>query len=287
MRNRVRIIAPAGKHKENSEALLQQGIKLLEENGFIISVQDNIFGDVKPNFFANTKEARLKGLRDAILADDVDIILAFRGGYGCGEIADLCMDIKPVGEKILIGFSDITYLHFLFNQHYKIPSIHGAVITASVEKYPHSIKEIVSILQGEKQKIALKPLTNEAKGEISGEIVGGNLTILDSMIGTKLHPNLLGKILLLEDVGEPGYRISRLFNHLEKARLLDGIKAIILGDFTDGDECLNDSIKAFVQSRPNLPIYRAEGIGHGAVNKAVVLGKEALIRDGVLEFGLY
>jgi muramoyltetrapeptide carboxypeptidase len=107
------------------------------------------------------------------------------------------------------------------------------------------------------------------------------------LIGTKNHPNLTNKILILEEVNEPGFRISRLFNHLEKAELLDGLKAIILGDFLYGDEFSDDSIEAFIESHPNLPIYRLNGFGHGEVNKSFVLGKEALIRDGVLEFGLY
>lgn len=286
MKNRVRIIAPASKHREDSEGLLQKGIKLFEESGFIVSVQDNIFGETKPNFFANNKEARLKGLRDAILDENIDLIVAFRGGYGCGEIADLCTDIKPNGDKVLIGFSDTTYLHFLFNQHYKVPSIHGTVITSAVEKYPNTINELKSLLKGEKIEREMKPLTEASKGQISGELVGGNLTIITSMIGTKLHPDLKGKILLLEEVFEPGYRISRLFNHLDKAGLLTGLKAIILGDFTEGDEYSSDSIEAFLQAHSNLPIYRLEGVGHGAVNHPVILGGEVVIDDGVLKFGL-
>lgn len=286
MRNRVRIVSPAGKHREDSEATLKKGIKLLEESGFIVSVQENIFGEVKPPFYANTKEARLEGLREAILAEDIDIIWAFRGGVGCGELADLCMDIKPNDQKILIGFSDLTYLHFLFNQHYKIPSIHGTVITSAVEKYPQAIEEIVSLLKGEELNLDLKSLNESAKGNIAGELLGGNLTIITTMIGTKNHPDLKDKILLIEEVNEPGFRIARLFTHLEKAGLLGGLKAMIIADF---DNCMgyyDEAIEAFVESNPDLPIYRLEGVGHGEVNHAVVFGKEAKIENNVLKFGL-
>lgn len=286
MRNRVRIIAPASKHREDSEGILAKGIEILEEAGFVVSVQDNIFGETKPNFFANNKEARLKGLREAILDENIDIIWAFRGGYGCGEIADFCMDIQPKGEKILIGFSDLTYLHFLFNQFYKLHSIHGPVITSLVEKHPATINEIKSILNGEFLSIELKPLSKASNRDISGEIVGGNLTIITSMIGTVLQPNLEGKILLLEEVYEPGYRLSRLFNHMEKAGLLKGLSAIILGDFTEGDQYSEDSIDAFVKSQPDLPIYRIEGVGHGDVNHPILFGKNAVIEGNILKFGL-
>lgn len=286
MKNRVRIIAPASKRRSNSEAILQKGIELLEKSGFIVSVQENIFGEVSPNFYANTKDARLEGLRSAILDEEIDIIIAFRGGYGCGEIADECMDIKPAGDKILIGFSDLTYLHVLFNQYYKIPSIHGSVITSLVEKHPENIEEIKSILSGKEQSLALKPLNEAAGSDISGIITGGNLTIITTMIGTELQPNLEGKILLLEEVYEPGYRISRLFNHLEKAGMLEGLKGIILGDFTEGDEYTSESINSFVDSQNDLPIYSMDGIGHGDVNHPILLGKEAKIEDNILKFSL-
>lgn len=286
MKNRVRIVAPAGKHKEDSEIILQKGIELLEEQGFEVSVQDDIFGEVYPPVVANTKEVRLKGLRDAILDENIDIIWAFRGGVGCGELADHLMDIKPVGNKILVGFSDITYLHFLFNQHYKIPSIHGTVITSMVERYPSEAANIASILKGDEHQIQLKPVNN-SPNNISGELLGGNFTIVTTLIGTKNHPDLKDKILLLEEVNERGWRVFRLFNHLEKAGLLEGLKAIIVGDFTNSDEYAEDVIEAFAKSHPNLPVYRAEGVGHGIdKNQAILLGKEVMIKDNILRFGL-
>jgi len=286
MKNRVRIIAPASRHKEDSKAILKKGVELLEQAGFIVSIQENIFAPSLPGFYASPKENRYLGLKESLESDEVDIIWCFRGGYGCGEIADLCMDITPNGDKVLIGFSDITYLHFLFNQHYKMPSIHGPVITSLALLHPEAIEDIVSILKGEKQQLQLEPLNDAAQQDIKGELIGGNLTIFTTMIGTALQPDTKNKILLLEEVNEAGYQVARALNHIEKASLLGELAGVIFGDFIGSDQYLDNVIKAFISSHKDLPIYRAKNIGHGDKNKAILLGQEIVVKSGILEYSL-
>ena len=117
MKNRVRIIAPAGRPQE-AQATLEKCKTLLSENGFIVSVQEDIFSEHEMPYNANTREKRLKGLKDALLDPTVDIIMPIRGGYGCIQIAPDLTEIKPAGDKVLVGFSDITILHHLFNHFY-------------------------------------------------------------------------------------------------------------------------------------------------------------------------
>ncbi|MGV2432650.1 MAG UNVERIFIED_CONTAM: LD-carboxypeptidase [Rickettsiaceae bacterium] len=282
---RVKIIAPSNKAISvlESNKKLEKICSFLDTHGFETSLQANMFSDDFP-FYANSKEARLDGLRNAMLDPSIDIIWAFRGGSGAGEIADLCMDIRPVGNKILIGFSDITFLHMLFNQYYGISSIHGPVLTSLTEKHPDTINDIISILGGEAQKIEMSPMNNAAKEEIQGEITGGNLTLICTMIGTKLHPNTKGKIIILEDIAEQGYKIARNLNHMEKAGLFREAAACVFGDFVDCDQNVDFAINQFIKNQPNLPIFMTKGIGHGDVNNPIVFGTKGMIRNGSMEF---
>ena len=284
MTHHIRIIAPSGTTLEPQKKLAEM-IIFLESHGFKVSVPDNIFAAPPLPFYSNSREIRFKELQDALLAPEVDIIWAFRGGYGSAEIAIPAMDIIPHGRKIMIGFSDITVLHLLFNQHYKMKSIHGPVLTSLLDKHPETIQQIKDILSGQKQSIKLHPQNEAAKQLISGELVGGNLTMLATMIGTALEPQMEEKILVLEEVNDPGYKIARVFTQLEQAGKLQKLAACVLGDFTGGDEHVERAIHDFIERNPNLPIYRASGIGHGDVNIPLVFGEKATIIDNVLEYG--
>ena len=276
----IRIIAPAGT-KPEAYKKLDQMISFLKSHGFEVSVKDGMFADPPLPYYSNTREMRFEQFHDALLDPKVEVLWAFRGGYGSAEIAIPAMDITPVGRKIMIGFSDITVLHLLFNQHYKIPSIHGSVLTSLLDLHPQTIEQIKDVLAGKKQSIALKPQNEAAKKDISGELAGGNLTMLASMIGTKLEPQLDGKIIVLEEVNNPGYKIARVFNQLEQSGKLDKIVACILGDFVGGDEHVEWALNDFISRHPELPIYRADGIGHGEVNIPLVFGEKATIVWGV------
>ena len=285
MKYHIRIIAPSGVTLDPQKQLTAM-VEFLKSHGFEVSILDNIFSELPLPFYANTREVRFKQFQDALLDQEVDIIWAFRGGYGAAEIAIPAMDIAPNGKKIMIGFSDITVLHLLFNQHYKMQSIHGPVLTSLLDKHPHTIEQIKEVLAGKRQFIQLSPQNEAAKHGISGVLVGGNLTMLASMIGTKLEPQLDSKILVLEEVNDQGYKIARVFNQLEQSGKLAKLAACILGDFIGGDENVEWAINDFIQRNPHLPIYRADGIGHGDVNIPLVFGEKATIIGSVLEYGL-
>lgn len=280
----VRIIAPASRLGVGAEQVLREGVEYLQEHGFTVQVQEEIFNNKGSPFYASGKNDRLKGLRDAILDPEVDILWVYRGGAGSAQIADLCMDIQPPKEKILIGFSDVTVLHILFNQHFKMKTIHGPVITSLMQRHPETIHDIKDILEEKIIKIPLEYYSGDRQKLIEGELIGGNLTIFNEAIGTKLDPNTDGKILFFEDVRVKGYVLARMLLHLEKASKLDEVKAVIFGDFTDSDDHIDDALKYFAVEFPQLPIYRVSDIGHGKVNKPLLFGGKAKIKSGKLEF---
>jgi muramoyltetrapeptide carboxypeptidase len=283
----IRIIAPSYTC-ENPESVLEEVKLFLESHGFRVSVEDGIFAIPPIPLFANTREVRTTQLINAINDPSVDIIWAFRGGSSAAEAIPFCMNHKPTTSKILIGFSDITSLHVLFNQHYGMPSIHGPVCTSLIQYNKELIINIKELLNGKSNKLTLIPLNDAAKTHtaINGHITGGNLTVFGTMIGTDMHPNTHNKILLFEDVSDPGYKIHREFIRLEQTHLLNNISACILGTFTKSDQNLDWVLNNFIARHPEFPIFKTENVGHIDSNFPVIFGNEASIIDNVLEFSL-
>ncbi len=257
---------------------------MLNLQGFKTLVDDKILvGDELP-FFVAPKAERLRMFKEAMENERVKIIWAFRGGYGCSEIVEDCFNIQKKGDKILIGYSDITVLHLLLNGHYDIPTIHGSVLTSFLYPVNQDINSILNVLKGEDSKIALSPINKISDNPIEGKILGGNLTVFSKLIGTSINLKT-NNILLLEDINEKGYAIHRNLVQLKNAGISDGIEAIIFGDFTEGDENIELAIKSFCLNHiPNIETYRAEGIGHGKINQPVIMNYEVVISGNYLSF---
>jgi len=273
----VAIIAPASSC-EDAQSMLESAQKLLAANGFKSIVYDNIFTPDELPFFAAPYSTRFEHLKKALSDPKVKIIWAFRGGYSCSELIEDCLKITPSRPKILIGYSDITVLHSMFNQHYKIPSLHASVLTSLLNNQQHTLPAIISALKGEEIKIPLQPLQNQTTNKINGQLTGGNLKVLCTMLGTKLQLKTKDKILVLEDVNEKAYQIHRHLVQLKNAGVFSHLKAIIFGDFIKGDDIIWPAIRHFCQNHiPHVPAYQAEGIGHGSNNHPLVLGHKAII----------
>ncbi|RTK93661.1 MAG: LD-carboxypeptidase [Rickettsiales bacterium] len=285
----VSIIAPSSALRDNEGLMdkdlsfekLKITLSLFEQQGFKCKYDENIFDNCSLEFFANNKQERLRQLKEALLDPQVKIISAFRGGYGAAEIVFDCMDIKPSEPKILIGFSDITVLHFLFNQHYKFPSIH----TLIHERLQNMLPEFISVMQGNNVQLELKNINQSLSldSEIKGITTGGNLTLICNMIGTKLHPVTKNKILIIEEIGEVSYRVHRSLLHLFNVGLFDEVSAVIFADFTVSDKKIDETIQDFTLNYlHHIPVYRTKNIGHGPVNYPFAMGAKALIKDNSL-----
>ena len=275
----VAIIAPASGCSD-AHFKLTEGMKLLEENGLKSIVDERVFSYNDLDFFAARKEIRLETFKQAMLNINIKIIWAFRGGYGCNEFIFDCLDIKPNGDKVLIGYSDLTSFHILFNQYYNIASIHGSVLTSLLPRGKgQDIKHIIDVLSGKEIRIALEPIIpNFHNKDIIGRTIGGNLTILCTMLGTKLHPEIHEKILILEDINEKSYHVHRHLMHLKNAGIFNNLNGVIFGDFLKGDDLVRSTIEHFCYNHiGNIPSYSAIGIGHGNINYPIILGNMANI----------
>jgi len=277
---KIKVIAPASGGGDDIKTLLTEATTKFAAQGIELIYRPDFLDSAELPFFASTKETRQKDFIESLTSSEYNVIWTLRGGYGSSGVYEECMDIKPEG-KILIGFSDITVLHVLFNQHYNMPSIHGAG-TTNFFQHKYDFSAFREILEGSAKKYEVTPFANTSHEPIEAKIMGGNLTVLTNLIGTKLHPNLNGKILLIEDVNEKGYHVHRHLMHLKQAGCLSGCTGILLGDFLLSDENIEPALAHFCNTEINIPCFKISGIGHGEINNPIVLGSNASLSNNIL-----
>ena len=178
-------------------------------------------------------------------------------------------------------------------QQWGWPTIHGAL---ALDKFsPESITNLKGILFGERDEVRFlgTPMNALARTQqqIESSVIGGNLCVIQSGLGTDWQADGRGKIILLEEVGERGYRVDRMLVSLQQARVFDEARAIVIGDFLGGDEPDGSSLVMPVLERfaeqSKVPVVRVEGVGHGYTDLAMPLGTEAVLRLGGGGVGLW
>lgn len=265
----VDIIAPAS-HSPIEKIIA--GVQWLESIELTPHVPKDI---IKTDlFFASSLESQIEQLKNALYSPS-KAIWCLRGGYGSMRLIPFLKKIKPPKTpKLFIGFSDITALHLFLSQEWKWPVIHGrnfAQMSVDLKKTPDR-KLLAQIIFGKKIDKTFKNLTplNEVariNNKISATVTGGNLRIIQSSLGTPWEINTKGKILFLEDVGERGYSIDRMLEQLIQADILrKGPKAVVFGDFTDGNErdgsnLILNALKRFAQ-KVSYPVLQGLPAGH-------------------------
>jgi muramoyltetrapeptide carboxypeptidase len=279
----VDIIAPASRCSDKQLAEL---VALLGSWQLKCRVSEDIFGD--DLFCANSDEIRLKHLVNALQNPTSKAIICARGGYGSMRlIPELRKITPPQTAKLFVGMSDITALQLFLQQAWQWPTIHGAPIPNRFS--PESIASLKSLLFGDRTDINfsnLTPLNQSAKEHknIDSTIIGGNLSLVQTSIGTTWQLNGKGKIILLEDTHERGYRIDRMLQHLQQANIFKDASAILFGDFIEGNEpngssLMEAAIKRFAESC-EIPVVQVAGMGHGYINLPLPLGIKTRLHLG-------
>jgi muramoyltetrapeptide carboxypeptidase len=241
---------------------------------------------------ANSDEKRFKFLRSALEARDSKIVWCLRGGYGSNRLLPALAQMKrPKQAKLLVGISDITSLHVFLDQQWGWGTLHASLLDrmGSGKVPPKIEKETMDLLFGRSHQVEfkkLKPMNAAAKNlrTLRSSIVGGNLVVLQSTLGTPYQLNADGKILFIEDLGERGYRVDRILEHFDQAGLFKKCKALIIGEFLGGTE---DSGKALWPqvfktwaARLSIPVFSGLEAGHGVIQRPVPLGTKAVLSGG-------
>ena len=237
----IRLIAPAS--PPNDRASLELAISALEELGYKLKYSDTIFGH--QGYLAGSDEERARDFEDAFVDEASDAILCVRGGYGSTRILDLIDWDLIERPKVFMGFSDITALNCALWKKCGFRSFSGPVLTSDLtENIPDAASwdHALSLITGERKNgnLICEPFnlshpTTIVPGTSHGRLMGGNLSLLCSLLGTAWFPNLKNSILFLEDVGESPYRIDRYLTQLRNGGFLEQIAGIVLGDFRYSD----------------------------------------------------
>ena len=236
-RDLIGLISPASSVEEQS--ILEKGIRYFEKQGYRVELGKNV--GKYHGYLAGNDDERIDDLHNMFKNKNVKAIFCIRGGYGASRLLDkVNYKLIKANPKILVGFSEITSLQSAILEKTGLITFAGPML------YPDFFEDVSSfteeffwrILTSNKKIGRLDFPENEklpgmTKGNASGKIVGGNLSVLHSLIGTSYFPNLKDKILLLEDIKELPYRIDRMLNHFRLINAFKNLRGIILGRFVD------------------------------------------------------
>jgi len=273
----IRIVSPAGKIEEKH---VLPAVQWLEKQGYRVKTGKHIFS--RHFQFAGTDNERLGDLQEAFDDPKCDAIICSRGGYGTVRIIDQ-LNFTNFLEypKWLVGFSDITALHCCLN-NYGVPSIHGVMprfFLDETAQATESLQTLTNILSGENVIYQLPYSDFNRTGKANAEMVGGNLSLITSLIGTYYELDTDGKILFLEDVNEYLYQADRMMHQLKLSGKLDKLAALIVGDFTDmkdNNSPFGENVYEIISeavSDYNYPVCYNFPAGHDKKNLALLFGK--------------
>jgi muramoyltetrapeptide carboxypeptidase len=282
----VDIVAPGFRCADEN---LLRGVEFVRALGLSPRMPQSLFGE--DLLCANTDAQRYELLRKALFAKDSRAVWCVRAGYGAIRFISRLWKLAPPRQrKLFIGYSDATTIHHVLNHRWRWPSIHGPLLDrlGSAQIRPDELEELRAVLFGNQAAVAfsgLAPLNAAAakKKVIRGKVFGGNLTVLQTTLGTPLQRNH-GEILFLEDIGERGYRVDRMLQHFEQAGAFQKLKAMVLGSFiggneTDGHTLVPQVLKRFAATQ-KFPVLLGMDAGHGEYQRLVYFNSPAELRCG-------
>ncbi|MFD1362044.1 S66 peptidase family protein [Lentibacillus salinarum] len=280
----IGIMAPASPADPDQ---LQRAVPFFEQMGLRVK-----FGPttcLAYGYLAGTDAERLTAFHHMITDDDIKAIIFARGGYGTPRIADR-IDYHLIRKypKILWGYSDITYLHTAIRQQTGLTTFHGPMPVSDIVKKnfdPLSANMFRQLFDPVRLHYteAISPLDVIVPGEAAGELVGGNLSLLVSTLGTPYEIEMNGKMLLLEEIGEEPYRVDGMLNQLKQAGKLQTAAGIIIGDFAEADPLEGkpslslDQVLHDYLADLTCPVMAGFKIGHCFPHFAVPLGSKAVL----------
>ena len=285
----IGLIAPGG---NISEKLLKESEESLSELGFRTYHTENILAE--EGYLAGTDQQRADDIMHMFSKKEVDAIICVRGGYGTVRTLDL-LDYEVIKQnpKVLMGYSDMTALIAALYTKIGLVSFHGPVGSSTFNKFTTKIFKKVVMKGKEKYKFPYEKEKGKEEntefdvytinsGVAEGELVGGNLMMLITLIGTEYEPNFENKIVFIEEIGEKSYKVDRMITQLVMATNFSKAKGVVCGIFKncekDEDEKHSFTLKEVMTKRLkplNIPIYYGAPFGHVANKFTLPVGINA------------
>ncbi len=284
----VAISSPAGAIWDDKQIEIFSNI--LKGIGFKVVLGKTLYE--KFGYFAGTDEFRAKELNDFFADKTIKAIFCMKGGWGCARILDkINYEQIKNNPKILIGFSDITSLLIAITTKTGLVTFHGPVGNSGWNDYTKHVFNEVCI-KGSVYSYPENPITEDKivtinKGTAKGQLIGGNLTVLSSIVGSSYLPNFKNKILFLEEAKEEPYSIDRMLTQLKLCGVLDDISGFVFGKCA---KCLaEEPLKAFTfdeviqqHIKPlGIPAFYGTMIGHIENKFTIPIGINATIHADI------
>jgi muramoyltetrapeptide carboxypeptidase len=222
-----------------SEEELQDSIKNLNQLGFETTYSEKVL--LQSGYFAGTDKDRAKDLMEKFSDKNVKGIVCARGGYGCSRILPMLnYDVIRANPKVIIGYSDITALLYGIYKKSGLITFHGPVGTSTFNDY--SVNNFNKILVNPERTSFFPNSTSDddenvygvtsiVKGKGKGRLVGGNLSIMVSLIGTEFDVDYSNKIIFIEEIGEEPYRVDRMLTQMIQAGKFENAAGVMMGIF--------------------------------------------------------
>ncbi len=301
-RSRVAVVAPSSPAPDED---LAQGLDALREMGFEPVAGKSCSGSTpKRGYLAAESDAvKTRDIHWAFGDPAIDGIVCMRGGSGAGRlIRHIDPRIVTANPKVFVGYSDITILHAFFGSVCNLLTFHGPMATSknlynkpglTREAFLRAVTDPAPL--GEIRETVGYARSCPVPGRCRGELVGGNLAVLCTTIGTKADLSTKDRIVLIEDVDEEPYSVDRMLNHLINAGRLVDAAGFVLGDFTNCNPPPKPESAKFRTVQDVIedvlvplgkPIMAGLPVGHGDINVTLPLGAIAEMdtESGILKF---
>ena len=272
--SKIALVAPA---RKVAEADIAFAVEYIRQRGFVPIYDERLF--LSHNQFAGNDEQRASVLQHYLDADEIDAIMCVRGGYGTVRIIDrLDLDKFMQKPKWIVGYSDVTVLHAKM-QSLGIESLHATMPINFQDNSKQALDTLFDALCGKEIKYDLPQQTLDILSTMQGEVVGGNISVLYSLLGSGIFPDVEGKVLFLEDLDEYLYHIDRMMMAFQRAGIFDKIGGLIIGGLTKmhdnaipfgmtAEEIISEKTKD-----KNIPTVFNFPAGHINDNRAIILGR--------------
>ncbi len=293
----IGIISPASSPDDLSR--INKGVNYFERLGYQVEVGKNV--GKYSGYLAGTDEERLEDLHDMFSDKEIKAIICVRGGYGSPRLLDkIDYQLIKKNPKIFVGYSDITALQLAFFKNANLVTFAGPMVAvdfhSEINRYTEEIfwrtitstKKIDKVILPEGE--TLLPMK---KGKAEGEIIGGNLSLILSLLGSPYFPKLKDKILFFEDVDEAPYKVDRMLNQLTITGIMKKISGVLLGEFTDCVEkdaekktlTLDEVFEKYL-GELRIPVIKNFPHGHRKANYTIPFGIKTKINadKGYVEF---